>query len=243
MPGMKPYTICHMVASVDGRILNSRWRPRTREAGDLFERLHARLGGDAWLVGRVTGQEFAKAKAYEAHADRDYGREPWLARRDAQAYGVVLDAHGRIAWGRSDIGGDPIVVVLTEQVSAAHLAGLRRDGVSYFFAGERELDLAAALEFLNRELGVKRLLVEGGGGNNGSFLRAGLIDEISVAIAPVVDGSRGAPSVFDSTDRESELRAPLEQMALESCEVLEGGAVWLRYRLRNEGKPARGDAS
>jgi riboflavin biosynthesis pyrimidine reductase len=232
-----------MVASVDGRILHSRWRPQTREAGDLFERLHARLGGDAWLVGRVTGQEFAKAKAYEAHADRTHGREPWLARRDAQAYGVVLDARGRIAWGRSDIGGDPIVVVLTEQVSDAHLAGLRRDGVSYFFAGERELDLAAALDFLHRELGVKRLLIEGGGGNNGSFLRAGLIDEISVAIVPVVDGAKGAPSVFDSTDEEAGLRAPLEQMSLESCEVLDGGAVWLRYRLRNGDAPIGCDPS
>ena len=240
---MKPYLVCHMVASIDGRILQSRWRPRTRESGDLFERLHVRLGGDAWVVGRVTGQEFAKAKAYDAHTDRTYGREAWLARRDAEAYGVVLDAHGKIAWGRSDIGGDPIVVVLTEQVSDAHLAGLRQDGVSYFFAGERELDLSAALEFLNRELGVKRLLVEGGGGNNGAFLRAGLIDEISLALVPSVDGSKGAPSVFDSTDRESELRAPVEQMSLESCEVLDGGAVWLRYRLRNEGKPARSDVS
>jgi riboflavin biosynthesis pyrimidine reductase len=240
---MKPYTVCHMVASVDGRILHSRWRPQTREAGDLFERLHARLGGDAWLVGRVTGQEFAKAKAYDAHADRAHGREPWLARRDAPAYGVVLDAHGRIAWGRADIGGDPIVVVLTEQVSDAHLAGLRRDGVSYFFAGERELDLAAALEFLHRELGVKRLLIEGGGGNNGSFLRAGLIDEISVAIVPAVDGAKGAPSVFDSAEGEAGLRAPLTQMSLESCEVLDGGAVWLRYRLHNEDASTGSDLS
>ena len=126
------------------------------------------------------------------------------------------------------------VVVLTEQVSDAHLAGLRKDGVSYFFAGERELDLASALEFLNRELGIKRLLIEGGGLNNGAFLRAGLIDEISLAICPAVDGSKGAPSIFDSTDREAQLRAPIEQMSLESCEALEGGAVWLRYRLRND---------
>lgn len=230
---MKPYVVCHMVASVDGRILHSRWRPPTREGGDLFERLHVKLGGDAWLVGRVTGQEFAKANTYDIRADQTYRREPWLARRDAEAYGVVLDAQGKIAWGRSDIGGDPIVVVLTEQVSDAHLAGLRQDGVSYFFAGERELDLASTLEFLNRELGVKRLLVEGGGGNNGAFLRAGLIDEISLAIVPAIDGSKGAPSVFDSTDPEAELRAPIEQMSLESCEVLDGGAVWLRYRIGN----------
>ncbi len=231
---MKPYVVCHMVASIDGRILHSRWRPQTREGGDLFERLHVKIGGDAWLVGRVTGQEFAKARGYDARAERAYPREPWLARRDAKAYGVVLDAQGKIAWGRSDIGGDPIVVALTEQVSDTHLAGLRRDGVSYFFAGERNLDLTSALEFLNRELGVKRLLIEGGGGSNGAFLRAGLIDEISLAIVPAVDGAKGAPSIFDSTDAEAELRAPIEEMSLASCEVLEGGAVWLRYRLRND---------
>lgn len=240
---MKPHVICHMVTSIDGRILHSRWRPRTREGGELFERLHTKLGGDAWVVGRVTGQEFAKAQAYEAGTERSHLREPWIARRGAGAYGVVLDAYGKIAWGRADIGGGPIVVVLTEQVSDAHLAGLRRDGVSYFFAGERELDLAAALEFLNRELGVKRLLVEGGGGSNGAFLRAGLIDEISLAIHPAVDGARGAPSVFDSSDEEAELRAPIARMSLESCEVLDGGAVWLRYRVRNEVAAAAGDPS
>ena len=106
-------------------------------------------------------------------------------------------------------------------------------------AGERELDLRSVLEFLGGELGVKRLLVEGGGGANGAFLRAGLIDEISVAICPVVDAARGAPSVFDSSDREADIRAPVAQMSLASCEVLDGGAVWLRYRLLNEGAPPR----
>src|SRR6185437_1916283 len=240
---MKPYVVCHMVASGDGRILHSRWRPPTRAGGDLFERLHGKLGGDAWLVGRVTGQEFAKGQAYDAHAGQTYPREPWIARRDAGAYGVVLDAQGKIAWGLSEIGGDPIVVVLSEQVPDAHLAGLRRDGVSYFFAGARQLDLAYALEFLNRELGVKRLLIEGGGGNNGAFLRAALIDEVSLAICPVVDGSKGAPSVFDSPDAEAEMRAPLGEMSLESCEVLDHGAVWLRYKLRNTNAAPADDRS
>jgi riboflavin biosynthesis pyrimidine reductase len=231
--GMKPYVICHMAASVDGRILSSRWRPKGVDTAGLFERLHELLGGDAWLVGRVTGQEFAKTEAYPDHTDQTYPREPWFARRDAEAWGVVLDAHGKIAWGRSDIGGDPIVAVLTEQVSDAHLAGLRRDGVSYIFAGEQDLDLGLALEILNRELGVKRLLVEGGGGANGAFLRRGLIDEISLAICPAVDGAKGAPSVFDSSGEDAGAPAPIRSMTLETSQVLDGGAVWLRYRLRS----------
>jgi len=230
---MKPQVICHMVASIDGRILHSRWRPENAAAGGLFERLHERLGGGTWLVGRVTGQEFAKGKPYPTRADERFPRQAWFARRDAAAFGVVLDAQGKIAWGRSEIGGDPIVTILSEQVSDAHLAGLRAEGVSYIFAGKNALDLGLALKLLNRELGIERLMLEGGGGTNGAFLRAGLVDEISLVVCPAVDGATGAPSVFDSGEAESGRRAPLRAMTLMSSEVLEGGAVWLRYRLQN----------
>ena len=157
---MKPHVICHMVSSVDGRTLNSRWRPDGKLASALFERLHDELGGDAWLIGRVTGQEFAKGKPYPAVTDQIFPRENWFTRRDAKvsdvkAYGVALDCNGKIAWGRSDIGGDPIVAVLSRKVSDAHLAGLRNEGVSYIFAGDTELDLGLVLKILNRELGVK----------------------------------------------------------------------------------------
>jgi riboflavin biosynthesis pyrimidine reductase len=239
---MKPHVICHMVSSVDGRTLNSRWRPDGKLASALFERLHDELGGDAWLIGRVTGQEFAKGKSYPG-TDQIFPRENWFPRRDAKAgdvkasdvkaYGVALDCNGKITWGRSDIGGDPIVAVLSRQVSDAHLAGLRNEGVSYIFAGDTELDLGLVLEILNRELGVKRLLLEGGGGANGAFLRAGLIDELSLVLCPAVDGAKGAPSVFDSAEPLTGPTAPVEAMTLESSNVLDGGAVWLRYRLRN----------
>lgn len=235
---MKPHVICHMVSSVDGRTLNSRWRPDGKLASALFERLHDELGGDAWLIGRVTGQEFAKGKPYPAVTDQIFPRENWFARRDAKAsdvkaYGVALDCNGKIAWGRSDIGGDPIVAVLSRQVSDAHLAGLRHEGVSYIFAGETELDLGLVLEILNRELGVKRLLLEGGGGANGAFLRAGLVDELSLVLCPAVDGANGAPSVFNSQEPLTGPTAPVEAMTLESSTVIDGGAVWLRYRIRN----------
>jgi len=211
---MKPYLICHMIASVDGRTSLRRWRPVDESRGALFERLHERLGSDAWLVGRVTGEEYGKLDAYPRHIEEIYPREPWFVRRDAAAYGIVLDAQGKIAWGRADIGGDP-------------------DGVSYIFAGERQLDLGRALAILSEELGIKRLELNGGGVTNGSFLRAGLIDEISLAIFPAVDGAKGASCVFDSHDAEAGAAAPVRAMTLASSEVLEGGAVWLRYRLEN----------
>src|SRR4051812_9216229 len=229
---MKPHVICLMASSVDGRTLPSRWWPKGA-AGNVFERLHDELAGDAWLVGRVTGQEFAQGKVYPGLVSESFPREHWLLRRDAQVYGVVLDAQGKIGWGRSDIGGDPILVVLSEKVSDAHLAGLRTEGVSYVFAGKAELDLGLTLDILNSELGVKRLLLEGGGGANGAFLRAALVDELHLIVCPAIDGAKGAASVFDSTEAEAEQRAPVAAMSLESSQVLEGGAMLLRYLIQN----------
>ncbi|MDA9401393.1 RibD family protein [Bradyrhizobium sp. CCBAU 45389] len=234
---MKPYVICLMHSSLDGRTHPSRWRPKGAGT-DWFEKIHEELGGDAWVIGRVTGSEFAKGKPYPEMSGETFPRQSWFARRDAKTYGVVLDAQGKIGWGRSDIGGDPIVVVLTESVPDSHLAGLRGEGVSYIFAGkseiDSEIDLALALDILNHELGVKRLLVEGGGVANGAFLRAGLIDEFNLILSPAIDGASGAPFVFDSIAADSNKRAPLTAMTLESVRELGGGVLLLRYLIKND---------
>lgn len=233
---MKPYVICLMHSSLDGRTHPSRWRPKGTGT-DWFEKIHDELGGDAWVIGRVTGSEFAKGKPYPA-TDAKLPRENWFARRDAKTYGVVLDAQGKIGWARADIGGDPIVVVLTENVPDSHLAGLRGEGVSYVFAGKSEIDLALMLDILARELGVKRLLVEGGGVANGAFLRAGLIDEFNLILSPAIDGAKGAPFVFDSTEADSDQRAPITAMTLESTRQLDGGVLLLRYLIENDPQAA-----
>jgi riboflavin biosynthesis pyrimidine reductase len=126
----------------------------------------------------------------------------------------------------------PIVVVLTEQVSDSHLAGLRADGVSYIFAGRTSLDLARALDVFEIEFGVRRLILEGGGVANGAFLRAGLVDEISLIIWPAVDGAAGVPTVFDSAPADANQAAPLASMRLLSCERMDDDAIWLRYQVR-----------
>lgn len=228
---MRPHTICHMVTSIDGRTLGSRWAPSGIDMGDLFESVHERLGGGSWIVGRVTGEEFAKGQPYSGETSDRFPRESHIVAPRAGTYGIVLDAHGKIAWGMNEIGGDALVVVLTESVSDAHLAGLRKEGVSYLFAGTDELDLGLALSKLRAELGLENLLIEGGGGANGAFLRAGLVDEISVVIAPAVDGREGAPSMFHGSQDSS--AAPVGRIELTSFEAIENGAMWMRYRVEN----------
>ena len=73
-------------------------------------------------------------------------------------------------------------------------------------------------------------MLEGGGKINGAMLRAGLIDEVSVLVAPVADGRTGTPALFDI---EGGNAAP-SQLVLESVERRAGGVVWLRYRVDNQ---------
>jgi hypothetical protein len=53
-----------------------------------------------------------------------------------------------------------------------------------------------------------------------------------LAIFPAVDGTKGASCVFDAGEGEAGTAAPLRSMTLASSEVLECGAVWLRYRVQ-----------
>ncbi|MDP4004713.1 RibD family protein [Methylobacterium sp. NEAU K] len=230
----RPYVICHMTSSVDGRIMVRRWK--TLDADGHYERVHAELKGDAWMCGRVTMQGYADSADPLPDPVPDdasaVSREDHLARRGASGYAVALDASGRLNWGaRNEIEGDHVVVVLTRSVPDAHLRALRAGGQSYLFAGEREIDFALALAKLRSLFGIERLLVEGGGRINGSMLKAGVIDELSLLLAPAVDGLPGTPAVFDVPGEEADSMGSRAKLVLTACEQLPGGVVWLRYRI------------
>jgi riboflavin biosynthesis pyrimidine reductase len=71
------------------------------------------------------------------------------------------------------------------------------------------------------------LIVEGGPHIAGSFVNAGLVDEVSVLILPLVDGRGAHPASFEISP--SAWKQPVH-LTLASAEVQEGGGVWLRYR-------------
>ncbi len=97
----------------------------------------------------------------------------------------------------------------------------------YLLAGARDVDLSLALDKIGASLGVKKLMVEGGGRINGSMLRAGLIDEVSLLVAPVVDGRVGTPALFDVVMGDP----ALGRFALDHVERRADDVLWLRYRV------------
>ncbi|WP_237480414.1 dihydrofolate reductase family protein [Lichenibacterium dinghuense] len=226
---MKPHVTVHMITSVDGRIRTSRWSPF--EGRGEYEKVHDLLEGDAWMCGRVTMSGYARGTAPYPATDERLPRTDHVAKRDAPSYAVALDASGKLVWGRDAIDADHLVVVLSEAVPDAHLAGLRHDGVSYVFGGRHEIDFGRVLESLNREFGIGRLIVEGGGRINGSLLKAGAVDELSLLLAPAVDGLAGGGALFDYDGAPDDATAKGLRLTLLSSQPREGGVMWLRYRV------------
>lgn len=233
---MRPKIICHMVSSVDGRLLVGRWTPPAAgiEIGLLhhhYEEVADRLGGEGWIVGRTTMAEIAKAQPRTPASIPDGLRGNHVADRQGRDLAVAIDPHGKVHYGRDQGGGDHVVAVLGEGVPDAYLAELREDGVSYLFAGPDGRDLAGALDTLGEAFGVRTLLLEGGGAINGAFLKAGLIDEVSLLVHPAIDGLAGVPSIFDYRGEPDEKPAAGRVLRHVHTETLEGGTVWLRYRV------------
>jgi riboflavin biosynthesis pyrimidine reductase len=231
---MRPFIICHMVTSIDGRLHPSRFTQAANgiSAGVLrghYEAVAQRLQAEGWIVGRRTMSEIAKGHERTIDNAPRAARQPHLAARNGRGLAVTIDPSGRIHYDQDNVGGDHIVAVLGERVSDAYLAELREDGVSYIFAGAQGDDLPEAMTQLATAFGIKRLLLEGGGKINGAFLKHRLIDEFSTLIYPAVDGLAGASSIVDYEGADGERPGAGQTLRLLGCETLEGGMVWLRH--------------
>jgi riboflavin biosynthesis pyrimidine reductase len=236
----RPRVICHMAASLDGRIVVTGWSPAVAAAvRRQYDEVHASYEPDGWICGRVTMEPFAGGLRPEAEVAREQPdgepREDFRAPGDFDSFAFAIDPSGRLAWETNDIDGDHVVAILSERVSDEYLAFLRARGVSYLLAGEHDpsagsgqaVDLPVAMEKIGSRFGVKTLMLEGGGRINGGMLAAGLIDEVSVLVAPAVDGRVGTPALFDWGG----YGAGTARLALEHVEQRADSVLWLRYRV------------
>jgi riboflavin biosynthesis pyrimidine reductase len=66
------------------------------------------------------------------------------------------------------------------------------------------------------------------------MLAAGLVDELSLLIAPVADGRVGTPALFDMNSADAQPR----RLVPEAVERLADGLLWLRYRVAASLPPA-----
>ncbi len=226
---MRPYIICHMVASVDGRIDCGMVE---HISGDEYYSTLAELDCSAELEGRVTMEHYCAAPDafVPAAGDAPVGVPSVHVAAAAPRFTVAADTRGRLRWPAAEVGGAPLVCIVSEQVTAGYLEMLRAQGISWICCGADAIDLPRAMEALRADFGVERLALLGGGRINGAFLAAGLVDELSLLLAPGIDSRLGQPALFDREGPADERPTPL---SLLSARPLENGVVWLRYRVEH----------
>ena len=229
----RPYVICHMLTSIDGKVTGDfLTREQTLPGTELYYEIHRNLESDAYACGSVTmEQSFTGGFRPElvSFLGAKLPRDDFIAQTDAPCYAVAFDRRGRLGWQQSRIRDDDpgydnahVVEVLCERADDTYLAYLQSIGVSYIFAGKKEMDLPLALAKLQRYFGIRRLLLEGGSILNGAFLQAGVIDEISLVVTPSV-AATGDKSLFD--------QGRITDFTLEEVRAFDGGLLHLNYKM------------
>ena len=216
-----------MLGSVDGRIRQNIWGFKNHHK--YFEETAEKIKADAWLVGRVTMEEFSSKRKPPRPKKRVTIPRTDFVGKKSRTYAVVIDPSGKCFWDSNMVSTEHVIEVLTEKVSSSYLQHLQERKVSYVFGGKESLDLKVVLTKLHKLFNIKTLRIDGGGHVNGSFLKAGLIDEFSLVLAPVADGTIGQPSVFEVEEGFGRRKAT--QFVLKSVKRVYRDFLWLRYEV------------
>lgn len=91
----------------------------------------------------------------------------------------------------------PLIILTTARASASSRRRLQGLAAEVKVCGATEINFQAALRWLRKKWGVKRLLCEGGGDLNDALFRAGLVDELHLTVCPKIFGGRNAPTIAE----------------------------------------------
>lgn len=125
-----------------------------------------------------------------------------------------------------------LYLVTTNQRHPAHACGLQNVVPISF---DQSIDLSGLFEKLETEYGIKRMTIQSGGTLNATLIRNGLIDHLSVVVAPVVVGGVSTPTLVDgdSLHHLNDLKY-VRAFELVSATPLEDSYLHLRYDLKTQ---------
>ena len=211
-----PEIFIYMGESIDGK-----------GSGDMFEVPESQFGAKyyfdmeySWgcksiLMGRTTFGEFLEGKSidYTGISTDKIEKKDYLSenRKKTEYYYISIDKNGKLPWQNGyglygeDLGRNKethIITILSEDVELKYLAYLQKIGVSYIFAGEKNIDLKVALKKLKDLFGIDKILCEGGPKTNELLLKENLVDKLIILKMPVI-GQPGALPILGESNLSS----------------------------------------
>ncbi|MBA5602049.1 RibD family protein [Pectobacterium aroidearum] len=230
---MTPYLICHMITTVDGSILIDDFS--TSPDGNMaqwiesYMQMFKTFNCDAWIVGRVSMEEM-NPSTHQQTVHSVKIQKPISKGLKTPQYCIVLDSSGKLSFESPTVNGDAIIVLLGSKVNDSHLSELTACGVSYIISDTDEINLKHMLELLHENFGIKRAGLMGGSNVNGTFISAGLVNEISVVIAPSLSLSGNIKPLIGNSNY---IRSDKLNLELKNAETLSDGLVRLNYNVKH----------
>lgn len=189
---MRPYVILNAAMTLDGKIATQTGSSNISGKKDL-ERVHElRKECDAIMVG--IGTVLADDPRLTVHKID--------ANPDDNPIRIVVDSKCRTPIDARITNSDAKTIIACaneykdEFKQSEKYETFKERGVKFFFSGDGRVDLVALMSYLHEE-GIDKLMLEGGSTLNFSMIRAGLIDRISICVAPMIVGGANAKTFFD----------------------------------------------
>jgi 2,5-diamino-6-(ribosylamino)-4(3H)-pyrimidinone 5'-phosphate reductase len=223
----RPLVLINVAVTADGKMDTvQRKGAGISSAEDKARVLRLRAEADAVMVGGHTlidEDPKLTVKSAELRAERAAQGLP----ENPMKVGLVSRADLQLDGDFMTAGPARRVIFTTARTSFAQIEALTVHGAEVYMLGEKRVDLVRALETL-ATLGVRRLMVEGGSTLNFELLRLGLVDELSVYVAPKIFGGEHAPTLAGG---DGLFESAALTLRLSEARVMdESGGVLLRYQ-------------
>lgn len=221
----RPFTFINSAMSADGKI-STRERKQVRISGSVdFDRMdELRASSDAVMVGIGTVLADDPSLTVKSEARRAARKADGHEENPVR---VVVDSKARTPID-ADIfkKGEGTRVVAVSRSAPRERVKVLEEVAVVIVAGENKVDLPELVVRL-KEVGIDRLMIEGGAGLNWGMLSCGLVDEIYSFVGNLIIGGSSSPTLVDGPGFEEN-----EIMGLEfvSCERMDDGVV-LKWRV------------
>jgi 2,5-diamino-6-(ribosylamino)-4(3H)-pyrimidinone 5'-phosphate reductase len=184
----RPYIILSAAMTIDGKIASKAGDPKLSDDQDWKEVHKLRSQVDGIIVGKNTILKDNPKLHIKFHEHAGYKR-------------IVVDSNLSIPINSNVISFQPetypTIICTTENASFERIKEFESKGVKVLKAGKGKIVNILDLMPLLYNLGIQKILLEGGGTLNWSFIEKNLVDEIRLTIAPWIIGGKTATSLVE----------------------------------------------
>jgi len=195
----KPHVVLSAAMTIDGKIASKTGDPELSDEQDWREVHELRSQVEAIMVGKGTILKDDPKLHIKFHEHKGYHR-------------IVLDSNLSIPIDSQVITFQPemypTIICTTENVSEEKIKDFKSRNVKIIKVGSgKQVNIKKLLPYLY-DIGIKSILLEGGGTLSWSFIENDLIDEIRLTIAPLIVGGQDATSLVEGEGFEKMIQAP-----------------------------------